>query len=723
MQMIEDLILKLDWPGWLFFLLLIFLASIAFVYYFRTLPPLSKLRRILLTILRAGGLIIAFFVILSPILQIVFKNNEKPTIAVLFDNSASMRISDSYGERKDSLKFVSDNLSRFSSQDSVNFRSFYFDLSLHPARSDSLSFKTDGTNIEHAIKAVSDSLAGQNLQGIVLVSDGIYNQGANPVLASQRSRLPIYPVMVGDSTLPKDVIVKRVQTNQITYVNKELPFEMVLWQNGFDGEKATVSLTQGNHQITSETVTFSKSGFEQKVQLHFTPRKVGDFNYTVTVRPQSGEITTKNNSKSVRIRVLKSKLIVLIFSGVPNFDRHFLSYFGSQLKDYDFIFLTEKSTGNYFENPFDKISLDSVDLVMLHGFPTAASSSAQVEKIFRAVEKRKLPVFWFLSRTTSIQSLNSFNELLPFQQGSRLDPLENVSVKLTSGGNLHPAMQLAESEIANKLLWTELPPLEIYGGLNPKPGSQILLQSEEIQMGANSVQKELPVLYSYRHGGIKHLVFGASNFGFWHFQLQEDLSRDQMMLRFMDRSIRWLVNREDINQIQILPVRRAFNLGEAVTFSGEVYDELYQPIQDARVNIKIVGDKKEIDEDINPVGGGFYQHSFGGLSEGDFDFVVKAEKNGKEIGERRGKFSIEPFYIEFQQTAGNVELMRQLAIQSGGQFYRPAEFIHSFPRTSFESRVNYSTTEHFLWDHSYWLFFLIVLFGTEWFFRKRWGLL
>ena len=721
--MIEDLILKLDWPGWLFFLLLIFLASLAFLYYFRTLPPLSKLKRILLTSLRAAGLIVALFVLLSPILQIVFKDNEKPAIAILFDNSASMKIWDSYGERGDSLRFIANNLSKFNLQDSISFRQFYFDLSIHPTRGDSLTFKNDGTNIEHAIKAVSDSLSGQNLQGIVLVSDGIYNQGANPVLESKNSNIPIYTVMIGDSTMPKDVMVKRVQTNQVTYVNKELPLDVVLWQNGYDGERAVVSLIQGNNQVASETITFSESGFEQKVQLQFTPRKVGDFNYTVRVNPPPGEITSKNNSKNVRIRVLKSKLRLLILNGAPNFDRHFLSYFGSQLKDFDFIFLTEKSTGNYFEGSFEKIALDSIDLIMLHGFPTATSSAAHVKSIFQEVEKRKLPIYWLLSRTTNMHSLNSISDLLPFQMNSRLSPLENVSVKLTTGGNLHPAMHLAESETANKLLWTELPPLEIYGGINAKPGSQILLESSEIQRGSNTLQKELPVLYAYRHGEVKHLVFAASNFGFWHFQLQEDLSRDQMMLKFMDRSIRWLVNREDINQIQILPVQRAFNLGEAVTFSGEVYDDLYQPIQDARVNIRIGQGEKEISEEMNPVGGGFYQHSFGGLPEGEFDYVITAEKGGKEIGERRGKFTIEPFYLEFQQTAGNVELMRQLAIRSGGQFFRPTEFIRNFPQTSFESRMQYSTAEHFLWDHLYWLFLLIFLFGTEWFFRKRWGLL
>lgn len=721
--MIEDLILKLDWPGWLFFLLIIVLAAIAFFYYFRTLPPLPKSRRILLTGLRAAGLMIALFILLSPILQVVFKEKEKPTVAILLDNSASMKIADSYGERGDSLRFVANYLSKIDSQDSIDFQPFYFDLSLKPDQGDTLTFKTDGTNIEQAIKGVSDSLSGQNLQAIVLVSDGIYNQGANPVSASQISTVPVYTVMIGDSTMPKDVVVKRIQTNQVTYVNKELPVEAVLWQNGFDGEKAVVSLMQGNNQIARETITFAESGFEQKVELTFTPRKVGDFNYTVRVHPLTGEITTKNNSQNIRIRVLKSRLQVLIMGGAPNFDRHFLDYFGSQLKDYRFIFLTEKSPGNYFEGSFDKVALDSVDLIILHGFPTAKSSRAQLGRIFQEVEKRKLPLFWMLSRSTAIRGLSAFKNLLPFDLNSRLSPLENVSVRLTAIGNLHPVMQIAEDETANKLLWTEMPPLEIYGGLEPKPGSQVLMQSGETQMVRNVRQRELPVLYTYRESGVKHLVFAASNFGLWHFQLQEDLSRDQMMLKFMDRSIRWLVNREDINQIQIQPVQPAFNVGEPVTFSGEVYDDFYQPVQDARVNIKISNAEKEISEEMNPVGGGFYQHSFGGLPEGEFDYTVTAEKDGKQIGVRRGKFTVEPFFLEYQQTAGNAHLMRQLANRSGGQFYRPADFVRNFPKTSFESRTQYSTAEHFLWDHLYWLFILIFLFGVEWFFRKRWGLL
>jgi hypothetical protein len=721
--MIENLILKLDWPNWLFFILLCFVASIAFFYYYRTLPPLSKPRRIVLTALRGVGLMIVLFLFLSPILQIVFRENEKPVIAVLLDNSASMKISDSYGERGDSLKYVLKNISRIVDEDSTEIKPYFFDLTFQTGQNDTLDFQTDGTNLTLALDAVLDTLSGKNLQAIILASDGIYNQGSNPVLFSQNMSMPIYTVMIGDSSMPKDIILKRIQTNQITYVNKELPVEVVFWQNGFDGEKVVVTMIQGKNIIIRKTILFEKSGFEQKVELPFLPKKVGDFNYTIQIQSLPDEVTGKNNSQNIRIRTLKNKLKVLVLSGVPNFDRHFLSYFDDQLDDYQFIFLTERSTGNYYETPFDKVSLDSIDLFILHGFPTSRSNQSQVNKIYQEVKKRKLPLFWMLSKTTHIQELSSFNELLPFNSDSRINPFKNVFVKLTVGGGLHPVMNLEETETANNLIWTELPPLEVYGGINMKQGSQVLLQSGEIKNSRNLQGKELPVLYTYRQSGIKHLVFAASDFGFWHFQLQEDILRDQLMLKFMERSIRWLVNREDINQIQIKPVQPTFNLGEAVMFSGQIYDKFYQPIQDAKVTIEIKNGEKEIREEMNMKGGGFYQHTFGGLPEGEYDYFITAETDRNKIGERRGKFTVEQFFLEFQQTAGNIKLMHQLANRTGGKFYHPAEFIQKFPQTKFESRTQYSTSEHFLWDYIFWLFLLILLFGTEWFLRKRWGLL
>ena len=108
--MIKEYLLQLTLPNWIFALLVIALGGLAFAYYFRTLPPLSSLRRTIVTILRGLALIILLFLILEPMLRLLYQNREKPVIGVLLDNSASMKIVENNGLRGDSLRFVRDNL-------------------------------------------------------------------------------------------------------------------------------------------------------------------------------------------------------------------------------------------------------------------------------------------------------------------------------------------------------------------------------------------------------------------------------------------------------------------------------------------------------------------------------------------------------------------------------------------------------------------------------------
>jgi hypothetical protein len=255
-----------------------------------------------------------------------------------------------------------------------------------------------------------------------------------------------------------------------------------------------------------------------------------------------------------------------------------------------------------------------------------------------------------------------------------------------------------------------------------KEGSQILLETSELQPRTGKPQK-YPVLFTYRYNEIKHLVLAASDFGFWHFQLQEDPIRDQFFYNFIERAIRWLVNRDDINQIQIQSVQRSYNLGEQVIFAGQVYDEFYSPIIDAEVKINVSGNSVDISDEMDIQSGGYYRYSLGGLPEGEFQYKITAQKNDRNIGARFGKISVNPFYLEFQQISSNVPLMEQLAGNTGGEIFRPREFVQKFGQLSFKNRVYFSFSEYFLWSYIHWLLVLIALLAIEWFLRKRWGLL
>jgi hypothetical protein len=307
---------------------------------------------------------------------------------------------------------------------------------------------------------------------------------------------------------------------------------------------------------------------------------------------------------------------------------------------------------------------------------------------------------------------------------SRLTPLENQFVKLSSGGRVHPVTKLDENETANDLLWKELPPLEVYREIRMRSGSQVLL---DLNIPPSEIKRQsmqdVVICFAYRQNETKHLVFNGTNFSNWHFQLQEDPTRDQFLSRFMERAIRWLVNRDDIHQVQIQPLQQIYNVGEPIVFSGQVYDEFYQSISDAQVVISITGDTASFSDEMIAEGNGFYRQTFSGLPGGEFRYHIEARQKDKVLGARTGKITVKPFFLEFQQIPANHTLMRQLAEQTTGIAYTPTEFVKRFPEKKLESRVLYTFSEYFIWNYWHWLVIIIFLLGTEWFLRKRWGLL
>lgn len=183
------------------------------------------------------------------------------------------------------------------------------------------------------------------------------------------------------------------------------------------------------------------------------------------------------------------------------------------------------------------------------------------------------------------------------------------------------------------------------------------------------------------------------------------------------------MNRDDIHQVQVKPLQPVYNVGEPVVFSGQVYDEFYQSLGDAQVAVTIRKDSLQVSDEMIAEGNGFYRQSFSGLPEGDFTYRIEARRNDKRVGVRSGKFTVKPFFLEFQQIPANYALMQQIAEETGGKLYSPKAFAESFPEQRMESRIQFASYEYFLWNYWQWLAALIFLLGTEWFLRKRWGLL
>jgi len=716
--MIDQLYLNFSVPAWIIFLICWFLIAIAVFFYTRTLPPLSQKRRFVLITTRAINFIILLSLIFQPVIHYMIQKTEKPTVALLFDNSGSMKISESYGLRGDSLNYALDQLKRTWDNDSVIIRPYRFAENLHLMQQDSLDFAGSRTNISTAMTLILDSLLNYNIRSVLLFSDGIFNEGANPLMNAIKSPVPISTVTVGDTLSKKDVEVAGVRFNPVVYAGDSLTVTVNLSQAGFNPTNAVVRLRGDGIRPVAKTVLLPPSGFQKSVEFTIAPQTAGDFTYRVEIESLPDEMTTRNNHRQFILRVLKNKYRLFLISGQPSFDQRILIHILNQLPSIQVTVLTENRLGRFYEPGFQRIDPDSQDVYIFLGYPTRISDKNYLSAVLSSIKKNNIPLFCMLTEYTYLVNLAPVEDILPIFLNSRLSRTENSMVRITPTGLLHPATRLQDESRNRSEWWQDLPPVTDFGrDLELQKTSSVLLTRE-----AGNEEDQVPLFMAASGKDNKSLLLAFSGFGNWHMLLQDDPVRETFFRSLVDRGIRWLVSREDLQRIHIKPQQQVYQLGEMVEFSGQVFDEFYREVNDAEVNVVIRGDSFQI-EDIIPNQGGYYAYRTASIPSGIYEYKIKATSGERFLGEVRGKIAVEQLELEWQETVANISLMQQLAGNTGGQHWRVKEFLENMDQFRFTEQTQLLAHELVIWNNYYWLVAIISLLALEWFLRKRWGLL
>lgn len=716
--MFKQLFLNLSIPGWIFFILFWVLVVVAVWYYRKTLPPLSPYRRLLLTSLRGLSLILFFFILFKPVLQFFLEKREKPTIAVLYDNSSSMKIKDAFGVRGDSLTFLVKYLSDNWSSDSLVLRQYQFNDRLSLLAQDSLSFNGSQTNLSFALESIQDSLRPYNIQAIILLSDGQFNSGANPIIQAKKSAVPIYTVSLGDSLPKKDIRITNLRFPAVAYAGDSVLIKVSLSQSGFSSENRVVKLIKNQRLLLSKNIQLPPGGFEREIEFTVKTEEPGEVRLVVEIESSPDEITAQNNRRQFLLNILKSKLKVLLLSGQPLFDQRLLIQVLKQLPDIDLQVLSENNSGNFYERYSRLVVPDSMDALIMLGYPTRNSNADFFNRCLLSIQNQKIPVFFIFNRNTYLPSLNPLLEFLALQKDSRLIEAADVVPELTTAGALHPVTRLGDDWQVLQQSWKNLPPITSYGrGLKlTKPVIKLLNET------ASGESIAPPILYAYSYAENKALVLAAANFGSWHFQLQDDPQRENLFKQFINQSLRWLVNREDIQRINIYPNQKVLKRGDIVEFSGQVFDEFYRPLSDAQIEIRIEGENFQLLDIINQQGDE-YRYQTSSLPSGTFTYQIKVKKGDQQLGQIKGQIVVEELELEMQETRANPILMREIALVSGGKAWTLQQLLKEIDQFRFKEKTQLLSIEYVLWNQWYWLVILLFCLSCEWFFRKRWGLL
>src|SRR6185436_6880052 len=117
------------------------------------------------------------------------------------------------------------------------------------------------TDIGRAVRQAIESHAGSPIAGVVVVSDGRFNQGEAAEIVARYARakkIPIHTIGVGDPSPPRNVTVASVEAPPNVFVKD--PFKVVanLRAQEMDNAQFTVELVQRTQGSEQGTVVESK---------------------------------------------------------------------------------------------------------------------------------------------------------------------------------------------------------------------------------------------------------------------------------------------------------------------------------------------------------------------------------------------------------------------------------------------------------------------------------
>jgi len=675
--------------------------------------PAGRKARYLLIFLRFITLFILFLLLFFRFFSFSVTFKEKPALGIIIDKSDSMNLQDEGIKRN---KILNSIITSRGFKDIINksdpvFCAFGGDVIISKKMPDYFpdNFSTS-TNISLAFKKLAHAFSPNKFDSVLLISDGNYNRGMNPVYAAKSMGCPVYVIGVGKDTLPKDLEITNLRTNEISYAGTKINVEVEMSSRGFNKQKVTVNLFCDGNLCDSKIVTLSDNGEQVKALLSFIPKTAGDYLIKAVAPALKGEYTDKNNFRDLKIKVLKSKIKVLMFSGAPDPDVAAISRILKQDPNVEATFRTFKKDGGFYQGtPIFKRDLSSFDVLVL-------------QNIFS--KKR------YFQRKKYIENiLKNFNgSLFVFQSSSAIKDFENYFPCILVPSvrkyiiDVQPGVFLSHPIIANTNISSQkdLPPL--YTGFN---SINFSLPVNNVLTGTSSkpFHKAIPVISALSTGNKKIVFVWAWGFYKWILRKQDT----SFLRRIIENSIRWLALRQSsLNGTVILRTEGMnFESGEEINISCQLYDGLYMPCSQGSVNIFIEKDGKPVQyKELSNIGNGIFTSSVRLSEPGTYTIYASGIIDGKKVGRDTTSFYISDFNAEYQNPASNLKVLKSIADLTNGNFSMADTSLNTFFNIiSSESVYKTIRKEIDLFRYPYLFIFLLLLPASEWFLRKKYGLM
>lgn len=280
---------------------------VAYFQYFYKVKNKSNSNKFLFA-LKTASLFLIILLLINPKITAIKLESIKPVLSILVDNSKSMSY---FEEEKNTQEFIHKLKTSRSLSNKFTIENFVFSNTLNI--SDSLSFSGNETNIHKALTTVN-TLNTDKIAPILLLTDG--NQTIGNDYEFINSKQKIYPIVFGDTTAYKDLIISQINVNKYSYLKNKFPVEVLLNYEGNETVKTKFSISSNGKTLFYKIVQFSKEESSQIITTNLTANKEGINYYTAAIQKVKNEKNSKNNSKNFSVEVISQQVKVLILTDV-----------------------------------------------------------------------------------------------------------------------------------------------------------------------------------------------------------------------------------------------------------------------------------------------------------------------------------------------------------------------------------------------------------------------
>ncbi len=636
--------------------------------------------------------------LVSPIWKRLHNEIEKPTYVFAVDNSESLM------EGLDSAMWLDTKSRLLNASEELVENDFDIEFrTLSDKRLNNLNdvaFNAKSTDLNDLLKNVNADYEGRNLGGIILVSDGIHNQGLLPTYSYQGKK--VHAVGLGDTVPKADIILSSLLYNKISYQGNKFPLVAQINQKGFTGETVSATVFQSGNRIASKSVRLASEQEITEVRFELEAARSGYNGYTVSVEQREGEFNLDNNTKKAYVEVVEGQEKIALIAPAPHPDVKALRSAIESNQNYTF-------QQFILSIPQDLQRLTSskekYDLIILHQLPDRRRLA---DRFIEQFKKSGASLLWVYGGLTDVRRLNEENNLL------FLDLIGGEYDQVTAYYNPGFTSFTLSDDLQRS--FDGFPPLTVpFGKITRRENVSDLLNQ---RVGSLNTNKPL-IAISDSDGTRSGLILGSD---IWRWKLADYARNDnnELFNELISKLVQYLSSKEDKRKFKFYPITSEFDVNDPVLFESEVYNDLYERVYGNRIDLQITDDTGKKSNYIYIPAEGNTQYALNDLQAG----VYRYDASTTLVGERMtasGEFVVREIELEKLNLTADFGLLRKLAENSGGSFFNQSQLDELTNELANEkSQGIIRTDEKYLpFINLQWIFVLIlILVSAEWFVRK-----